>query len=107
MITAICFAVSVLSVGSTCLALFTPRRPLVLGWLAWMVGLVSCEAPRAALVMNVLLLGVSVVLVPLDAVLGIAAITLFAASVVGDLVLARPFAGSRTGNRASAADCSG
>ena len=78
MITAIVFALGVLSALSTCLALFTPRRPLVLGWLAWVVGLVPCEVPRAALVMNAVLLGVSVVFVPLDSALGVAAIVLFA-----------------------------
>ena len=88
-IAAIFFVLGVLSMLSTCLALFTPRRPLIVGWLAWVVGLVPCEVPRAALVMNAVLLGASVVLVPLDAALGIAAIALFAAAMVGDLVLAR------------------
>src|SRR6478735_2050447 len=89
MIAAIGLAVGVLSASATALALFTPRRPLFLGWLAWMVGLVPCEAPRAALVVNVVLLGVTAAIVPLDAALGIAAIALLAASVLGDLVLAR------------------
>jgi acetyl esterase/lipase len=88
-IAAVCFVVGVLSALSTGLALFTPRRPLFVGWLAWVVGLVPCEVPRAALVLNVLLLGVSVAIVPLDAAMGIAAIALLAASVLGDLVLAR------------------
>jgi acetyl esterase/lipase len=88
-IAAIFFAVGVLILLSTCLALFTPRRPLVVGWLAWVVGLVPCEVPRAALVVNALLLVVSVVFVPLDAALGIAAIALFAAAMVADLVLVR------------------
>jgi len=88
-IAAVCFAVGVLTVLSTCLALFTPRRPLVVGWLAWVVGLVPCEVPRAALVLNTLLLVVSIVVVPLHAVLGVLAIACFAAAMLGDLVLAR------------------
>ena len=103
MIAAIFFALGVLSMLSTCLALFTPRRPLIVGWLAWVVGLVPCEVPRAALVMNAVLLGASVVLVPLDAALGIAAIALFAAAMVGDLVLARRSRRSRV--RRSDARC--
>jgi len=83
------FAVGVLSLLSTCLALFTPRRPLVVGWLAWVGGLVSCEVPRAMLVLNGVLLVTAVVFVPLDAVLGIAAIALLVLAVIGDLVLAR------------------
>ncbi len=94
MIAAIFFAVGVLITLSTCLAVFTPRRPLVVGWLAWVVGLVPCEVPRAALVLNALLLAVFVVLVPLDSVFGIVAIALFATAMVGDLVLARPLARS-------------
>ena len=89
MIAAVCFAVGVLGELSTGLALWTPRRPLFVGWVAWVVGLVPCEVPRAALVLDVVLLGVSVAIVPLDAVLGIAAILLLAVSVLGDLVLAR------------------
>src|SRR5689334_2321412 len=89
MITAVCFAVGVLSASSTGLALCTPRRPLFVGWLAWVVGLVPCEVPRAALVLNGVLLGVSAAIVPLDAALGIAAIALLAVSMLGDLVLVR------------------
>ena len=107
MIAAIFFALGVLSMLSTCLALFTPRRPLIVGWLAWVVGLVPCEVPRAALVMNAVLLGASVVLVPADAALGIAAIALFAAAMVGDLVLAAPLSRSRAGDRTSVAGRSG
>jgi acetyl esterase/lipase len=88
-IAAVCFALGVLSALSTGLALFTPRRPLILGWLAWVIGLVPCEAPRAALVLNLLLLGVSVAVVPLDAALGIAGIALLAVSLIGDLLLVR------------------
>ena len=88
MITAIVFALAVLSVLSTFLALFTPRRPLVLGWLAWVGGLVPCEVPRAALMINAVFLGVSVVFLPLDSVLGVATIVLFGTAMVGDLVLA-------------------
>ena len=47
MIAAVCFVVGVLSVVSTCMAVFTPRRPLVLGWLGWVIGLFPCEVPGA------------------------------------------------------------
>src|SRR5690348_10643715 len=89
MIAAVCVAVGVLSAVSTGLALCTPRRPLFVGWLAWVVGLVPCEVPRAALALDVVLLGVTVAIVPLDAALGIAAIALLAVSVLGDVVLVR------------------
>jgi len=87
-IAVIVFALGVLSAVSTGLALFTPRRPLVVGWLAWVGGLVPCEVPRAALVLDGMLLVVTVLLAPLDTALGIAAIVLFAAALLGDLVLA-------------------
>ena len=88
MITAVLFGLAVLSVLSTFLALFTPRRPLVVGWLAWVVGSFRARSPGPRSMMNVLLLGVSVVFVPLDSVFGIATIALFAASMVGNVVLA-------------------
>jgi len=50
------FVLGVLSAASTGLALFTPRRPLVVGWFAWVGGLLPCEVPRAAFVLNTMLL---------------------------------------------------
>jgi acetyl esterase/lipase len=88
-IATVAFVIGLLSLGSTCFALFTPRRPLFVGWLAWVSGLVPCEVPRAALVLNTVLLGVTLLVAPLDSTLGIAAVALFALAIIGDLVLAR------------------
>ncbi len=82
------FVLAAVSAISTGLAVFTPRRPPVLGWLGWVVGLLPCEVPRAALVVNALLLVLFSVLGALDSALGIAAIVLVAAAILGDLVLA-------------------
>jgi len=81
------FAVGVLIAAATWCAIFTPRRPLVLGWLGWVVGLVPCEVPCAAVVVNGLLLGLFVAVGALASPLGIVAIVLVGAAVLGDLVL--------------------
>ena len=75
-ITAVLFGLAVLSVLSTCLALFTPRRPPVLGWLGWVIGLLPCEVPGRGLVVNAMLLVLISVFGALDSALGIAAIVL-------------------------------
>ena len=83
------FVLAVVSALSTCLAVFTPRRPPVLGWLGWVIGLLPCEVPCAALVVNAVLLVLFSVFGALDSALGIAAIVLVAAAMLGDLVLVR------------------
>ena len=83
------FVLAVVSALSTCLAVFTPRRPPVLGWLGWVIGLLPCEVPCAALVVNAVLLVLFSVLGALDSALGIAAIVLVGAAMLGDLVLVR------------------
>ena len=89
MIEILFFIAAVLSALATALAVFTPRRPLLVGWLGWAIGLVPCEVPRAAITLNVLLLGLFAVLGTLQSVLGIAAVALLGAAIVGDLVLVR------------------
>jgi acetyl esterase/lipase len=81
------FVVAALSVLATSLAVFTPRRPLMVGWLSWVIGLVPCEIPLAALVANVLLLALCLAFGSLDTTLGITAIALYVAAIFGDLVL--------------------
>jgi acetyl esterase/lipase len=88
-VTVVFFVLAVLSALSTCLAVFTPRRPLVLGWLGWVIGLVPCEVPLAALVVDLVLLGLFAVLGAPDSALGVITIVLIAAALLGDLILVR------------------
>jgi acetyl esterase/lipase len=85
--TLIFLTLAVLCALSTAFAVFTPRRRLLLGWIGWVFGLVPCEAPFAALVVNGFVLGLFAVLGAFGSLLDIAAIVLIGAAMLGDLVL--------------------
>jgi acetyl esterase/lipase len=89
MIAILFFTLALLTALSTYLALCTPRRPLVVGWLSWVIGLVPCEIPSAALLANVLLAILSAVLGSPESTLGIVTTALFVAAILGDVVLVR------------------
>ena len=66
-----------------------PRRPPIVGFFGWMVGLVPNELPFASMGWGVFLLVLFGASGAFDSDLGVAGIVLVAASLVGDLVLAR------------------
>jgi acetyl esterase/lipase len=80
---------SCLSALATFFALVAPRRPAILGFYGWMLGLVPIELPFACIGWNVFVLVLFGALGAIDSALGIAAAVLVALSIVGDLVLAR------------------
>jgi len=83
------FVLSLLTALTTFFALVAPRRPAILGFFGWMLGLVPCELPFACIGGSVFLLVVFGALDAFDGALGVAGIVLVALSIVGDLVLAR------------------
>jgi acetyl esterase/lipase len=83
------FVLSALTALATLLALMAPRRPPIVGFFGWMLGLVPNELPFASMGLSVFLLALFGVLGAFDSALGVAAIVLLALAIVGDLVLAR------------------
>jgi acetyl esterase/lipase len=80
---------SCLSAVTTFFALVAPRRPAILGFYGWMLGLVPIELPFACIGWNVFLLVFFGALGAIDSAVAVAAAVLIALSIVGDVVLAR------------------
>ena len=77
-----------LSALATLFALVAPRRPAILGFYGWMLGLVPIELPFACIGWNVFHLVLFGALGAIDSALAVVAAILVALSIVGDLVLA-------------------
>jgi len=80
---------SALTALSTFFAVATPRRPVGLGFLSWMFGLLPSELPFASLAWSAILLAVFGALGTFDTTLGIVALVLIGLAALGQLVLAR------------------
>ena len=83
------FVLSALTALSTLCALVAPRRPPIVGFFGWMLGLVPNELPFASMGWGVFLLVLFGALGAFDSTLGVAGIVLVVLSLLGDVVLAR------------------
>jgi acetyl esterase/lipase len=83
------FVLSALTAFGTLCALVAPRRPPIVGFFGWMLGLVPNELPFLSMGGSVFLLVLFGALGAFDSTLGVAAIVLLVLSLLGEVVLAR------------------
>ncbi len=84
------FVLAVLVAVSTALAVTAPRRPAFVGFVAWLVGLVTNELPFVAIAWSVILVGVFGALGVFGSPLGVAGAVLLGLALLGQTAARAP-----------------